>query len=135
MSTKAKRTALKVAEALKVVKKSYDHALTEIKGQVDDLEEEVLQIMNTMQSLPATLLQFSLQMRNCSETITKLYKDDHPLVLSATVNNFSDTLKSTFLELPHEMVSTFPLYKFVAVFLHNYHVYAYCRRPFGRTPS
>ena len=135
MSTKAKRTALKVAEALKVVKKSYDHALSETKTQIDELEEEVLEIIKTMQSLPASLLQFSLQMRNCSEAITKLYKDDHPLVLSATVNNFSDTLKSTFLELPHELVRKLVFDKFTPVFTAQLSCACISRRPLGRKLS
>ena len=104
MSSKAKRAALKVAEALKVVKKNYDHTLSELKGKVDDLEEQVLNITRTMEQLPATLLQFSLKMRTCSEAITKQYDPDHPLILSATVDSFSDTLKNIFLELPHELV-------------------------------
>lgn len=104
MSSKAKRAALKVAEALKVVKKNYDHALSELKTNVDDLEEQVLEIIKKMEKLPATLLQFALEMRNCSEAITKHYDNEHPLVLSATVDGFSNSLKDTFFELPRELV-------------------------------
>ena len=63
-----------------------------------------MEMIKKMENLPATLLQFSLEMRNCSEAITKHYDPEHPLVLSATVDSFSDSLKNTFFEIPRELV-------------------------------